>query len=141
MKKPLLVAVIAAALLAVGVVFVAVSNTGAPAGGSGPAASFEIEKYTPQAVSEAPDGEKVVLFFHATWCSTCKLLADDIVANADQVPDDVRILLVDYDSSTELKQRYGVAVQHTLVQVNSDGDPLETWRLTRTLDELLSDLS
>ena len=103
-------------------------------------ASAAFQEYTPEAVSSAAADETVVLFFHATWCSTCKLLADDIAANADSVPDDVRILLVNFDTATELKQRHGVTLQHTLVQVDSTGEAVEQWHLTRTLDDLLESL-
>ena len=52
----------------------------------------------------------------------------------------MRILLVDFDTATDLKQKYGVTLQHTLVQVDSSGEAIEQWHLTRTLDELLDSL-
>lgn len=108
---------------------------------SSAAGASAFEPYTPEAVASAADTDAVVLFFHATWCPTCKQLADDIRANIDQVPTDVRILLVDYDTATDLKQKYGVTLQHTLVQVDSAGNALGTWNGTPTLDELLSQLT
>ena len=97
--------------------------------------------YSPEAVSSATDDDKVVLFFHAQWCATCKLLSDDISANIDRIPQDVRILVVDFDSQTALKQKYGVAQQHTLVQVTRDGELVAKWTLSRTLDDLISRIS
>lgn len=130
---------ITVAVAASAVLFVQSTATGpTPVTAGGASASFR--EYTPEAVSSATADEKVVLFFHATWCSTCKLLADDIAANADSIPDDVQILLVDFDTATDLKQRHGVTLQHTLVQIDSNGDALEQWHLTRTLDELLDSL-
>jgi thioredoxin 1 len=140
MRKPILTLLIAAVVVAAGAGSFALWNSSAPSETTAAEASGALQEYTPEAVASASPGDTVVLFFHATWCPTCKQLADDIRANADDVPDDVRILLVDYDTATELKQKYGVTLQHTLVQVNSDGDPLGTWHLTRTLDELLNDL-
>ena len=141
MRRPMSAIVVAAVIVvAAGAASFAVWNASVPSAITASEASGALQEYTPEAVASASSDDRVVLFFHAKWCSTCKLLADDIRANADDVPDDVHILLVDYDTATELKQMYGVTLQHTLVQVNADGDPLGTWHLTRTLDELLADL-
>ncbi|MET3206516.1 MULTISPECIES: thioredoxin domain-containing protein [unclassified Arthrobacter] len=96
--------------------------------------------YTPEAVSSASESEKVILFFHATWCSTCKLLASDIEANAASIPAGVKILKVDYDSETALKQKYGVTLQHTLVQVKPDGSQIAKWSLSRDLNALVKEI-
>lgn len=123
-----------------GAVFFAQWTASDPAPVSAAGSSTSFQGYTPEAVSSARADQKVVLFFHATWCSTCKVLADDIAANVGSIPDDVRILLVDFDTATDLKQRHGVTLQHTLVQVDANGDAVEQWHLTRTLDELLDSL-
>ncbi len=141
MKKPLAIVLVLAVAAATAVVALGVVNATAPASVTTPTTSDRFTSYTPEAVSSATSDDQVVLFFHATWCSTCKLLADDITANADAIPDNVRILLVDYDTATALKQRYGVTLQHTLVQVDASGTALGTWHLTRTLDELLDELN
>ena len=140
MKKRTPIIVVAGVAVAAGAILLAQSTTTdpAPVTAASPSASFQ--EYTPEAVASATTDETVVLFFHATWCSTCRLLADDITANADSIPDDVQILLVDFDTATDLKQRYGVTLQHTLVQVDSNGDAIEQWHLTRTLDALLDSL-
>ncbi|MET3141645.1 UNVERIFIED_ORG: thiol-disulfide isomerase/thioredoxin [Arthrobacter sp. UYEF2] len=91
-------------------------------------------------VSSASESEKVILFFHATWCSTCKLLASDIEANAASIPAGVKILKVDYDSETALKQKYGVTLQHTLVQVKPDGSQIAKWSLSRDLNALVKEI-
>lgn len=140
MRKAISALAIAAVVVAAGAGAFALWNPSAPPAITATEASGALQEYTPEAVASASSDDRVVLFFHARWCATCKVLADDIRASADDVPDDVRILLVDYDTATELKQKYGVTLQHTLVQVNADGDPLGTWHLTRTLDELLNDL-
>ena len=120
------------------------TGTGAGAGaGTEPAplaATAPFRDYSPEAVAMASATDKVVLFFHAKWCSTCKLLSDDITANVDAIPENVRILLVDFDTETALKQRYEVTLQHTLVQVSAEGDEIASWNLTPTLDSLLSQL-
>ncbi len=117
----------------------AAPDTGQPtAPGTAQAGTFTA--YTPEAVSSASASEKVVLFFHATWCSTCKLLASDIEANAANIPAGVKILKVDYDSETALKQKYGVTLQHTLVQVQPDGSQIAKWSLSRDLNALVQEI-
>ncbi len=116
----------------------ATDASGSAAAGTAQAGSFTA--YSPEAVSSASETDKVVLFFHATWCSTCKLLASDIEANAANIPAGVKILKVDYDSETALKQKYGVRLQHTLVQVRPDGSQIATWNLSRDLDAVLKEI-
>ena len=140
MNKRTSIIVVAGVAVAAGAIFLAQSTATDPARLTAAGSSASFQEYTPEAVSSATADETVVLFFHATWCSTCKLLADDITANADSIPDDVQILLVDFDTATDLKQRYGVTLQHTLVQVDSNGDAIEQWHLTRTLGELIDSL-
>ncbi|QYF89123.1 MULTISPECIES: thioredoxin domain-containing protein [Arthrobacter] len=115
----------------------AAAGAGQPAG---TAQAGTYTPYTPEAVSSASETDKVVLFFHATWCSTCKLLASDIEANAANIPAGVKILKVDYDSETALKQKYGVTLQHTLVQVRPDGSQIAKWNLSRDLNALVKEI-
>ncbi len=117
----------------------AAPDSGQPAA-AGTAQAGSFTAYTPEAVSSASESEKVVLFFHATWCSTCKLLASDIEANAANIPAGVKILKVDYDSETALKQKYGVTLQHTLVQVQPDGSQIAKWSLSRDLNALVQEI-
>ena len=60
-----------------------------------------------------------VLFFHAPWCPQCRALEEDILASG--VPDGVTILKVDFDSRQDLRQKYGVTLQTTLVTVDEAG--------------------
>jgi len=139
MNRRIIAIAIAATIVTGGAVVLAQSQPTGP----GPApvsASAAYRDYSPEAVSTASADDKVILFFHAQWCSTCKLLSDDITANIDRIPDNVRILHVDYDTATTLKQRYEVTLQHTLVQVGADGDKIASWHLTPTLDALLDEL-
>lgn len=95
--------------------------------------------YSPDKLAMASEG-KVVLFFKASWCPTCRALDANLKQNLQHIPADVTILEVDYDSATELKQRYGVTVQHTLVQVDESGNKLAMWNGSPTLDSLISKL-
>jgi len=78
----------------------------------------------------------VVLFFNAEWCSTCKKARDNIEADLAGIPPDLTIVVVDFDTANELRQRYGVTVQHTFVQIDADGNELAKWSGSVTADEI-----
>lgn len=72
-------------------------------------------------------GKTKILFFHANWCPTCKAAQEDILANIDQIPEDVVIIKTDYDTQTELKNKYGITYQHTYVITDDQGNELKKW--------------
>lgn len=71
----------------------------------------------------AKDG-KTVLFFHAKWCPSCKALDSSLTKS---VPAGLQVVKVDYDAAKDLKKKYGVTTQHTLVQVDASGKQLKKW--------------
>jgi thioredoxin 1 len=82
----------------------------------------------------------VVLFFHASWCPTCQRAEKNLEADPAAIPTDLTIVKVDYDSSSEMKQQYGVTVQHTFVQVDESGTQLTKWTGSNTADEISNKL-
>lgn len=97
------------------------------------------EAYTPEKLARAETGD-VVLFFHASWCPSCRGLNSDIEKNLSAIPPEVSILKVDYDTETELKKKYGVTYQHTLVQVDKDGNLIKKWSGSPKLSSLVSEI-
>lgn len=93
--------------------------------------------YTEMDIAFANNG-KVVLFFAASWCPTCIKLEADIKNNVSDLNDNLLILRVDYDSNPELKTKYGITYQHTLVQVDQNGKELSKWYGSVDLDSLQS---
>lgn len=85
-------------------------------------------------------GDKVVLFFHASWCPTCRAADSGIAGGARQIPDDVVVLKVDYDQEKGLKRKYGVLYQHTFVQLAFDRSAVTTFSGSRTVPAILSNL-
>jgi thiol-disulfide isomerase/thioredoxin len=83
---------------------------------------------------------KVVLYFHAPWCPTCQALDKNINANLDSIPAKTIIVKTDYDSSNELKKKYGVTYQHTLVQVDSSGSKIKKWSGSPELKDLTAEI-
>lgn len=97
------------------------------------------EAYSAEKISRADTGD-VVLFFHASWCPSCRGLNSNIDANLKSIPIGVSILKTDYDKETELKKKYGVTYQHTLVQVDKNGNMIKKWSGGSTLTNLLSQI-
>jgi thiol-disulfide isomerase/thioredoxin len=89
--------------------------------GSETAGSFV--DYSPELVSSTP-GEKL-LFFHAPWCPQCQELEADIEEAG--VPDGVTVFKVDYDSNQDLREKYGVTIQTTVVKVDDQGEAIESY--------------
>ena len=97
--------------------------------------------YSASKVAQAlAQGQHVVLFFHADWCPTCKLLHDDLMTMKDSRPSTLAIFKVEYDTATELKTTYSIVKQHTLIKL--DKQELETKRNTTatTFDQLWKEL-
>ncbi|MCH9816165.1 MAG: thioredoxin family protein [Actinomycetia bacterium] len=69
------------------------------------------------------DNTEVVLFFNASWCPTCNEAVESIENTG--VPEGVTIVSVDFDSSQDLKQQYGVTQQHTFVQLDENGNEVQ----------------
>src|SRR3990167_6169147 len=72
-------------------------------------------------------GYKVVLFFHAPWCPFCKAANAEFISRANEIPAGVTVLKTNYDSNTELKQKYGVTYQHTFVQIDNNENQVSKW--------------
>jgi thiol-disulfide isomerase/thioredoxin len=98
------------------------------------------EAYAPEKLARAETGD-VVLFFHASWCPTCHGLNTDIEKNLEAIPPEVTILKLDYDKESELKKKYAVTYQHTLVQVDKDGNMIKKWSGSPTLSSLVAQIN
>jgi thiol-disulfide isomerase/thioredoxin len=70
-------------------------------------------------------GGDVVLFFNASWCPTCQEAQRNLEASG--VPEGLTVVKVDYDSSSDLRKKYGVTIQHTFVQIDEEGNKVAKW--------------
>lgn len=70
---------------------------------------------------------KTVLFFNASWCPSCKEADDQFKSEEKEIPKDVTVVSVDYDQNASLRQKYGVTIQDTFVQIDKDGKQLKKW--------------
>jgi thioredoxin 1 len=95
------------------------------------------EAYASEKLSRAATGD-VILFFHASWCPSCRGLNASIEQGLSDIPAGVTILKTDYDKETELKKKYGVTYQHTMVQVDEAGNLIKKWSGSPSLAALLA---
>ncbi len=101
---------------------------------SGPGSYITLADYdADKSAYASPD---VVLFFNAAWCSTCREARDNIESDLAGIPSDLTIVVVDFDTATDLRQKYGVTVQHTFVQIDAEGTELAKWSGSVTADEI-----
>ncbi len=80
-----------------------------------------------KAAFDAAKSMKRVLFFHATWCPSCRATDADIVTQQGDIPEDVVIFKADYDKEVALKKQYGIISQHSFVLTDSSGKALKKW--------------
>lgn len=79
--------------------------------------------YSETAVSTT-SGTKI-LFFHASWCPQCRAL--DTSIKTGTIPSGVTIIKTDYDTNQELRKKYGVTIQTTLVKIAADGSLIKKY--------------
>lgn len=73
---------------------------------------------------QATEGRRI-LFFYAPWCPQCQALDADIRASA--VPEGATIFKTDYDTNQALRQKYGVTIQTTLVEIDENGNEIKKY--------------
>ena len=66
-----------------------------------------------------------IIFFYAPWCPECRAFKEAI--QAETIPDGTQILEADFDSSTDLKKKYGVTLQSSFVRVDNSGELQSKW--------------
>ena len=83
--------------------------------------------YSPENLAIAQERGRVVLYFWASWCPTCRVLDRELSERGDELPEGVTLLQVNYDTERELRAQYAITQQHTLVEIDSDGDEVRKW--------------
>ena len=79
------------------------------------------QDYSESAVAAAlKEGKKVALFFHAPRCPSCRSLNKELTADIATLPANTVVFKTDYDSTSDLKKKYGVTSQHTIVTIDAN---------------------
>jgi thiol-disulfide isomerase/thioredoxin len=92
----------------------------------------EYLNYTEAQYTELLGNEPFLLYFHATWCSTCNRVKGEIEADLANFPKGSKILQADFDSELELKEKYGIQVQTTFAVINKNGEHVDTLAVPTT---------
>ena len=77
----------------------------------------------------------IVLFFAATWCPACK--SADKNFSSENIPENLNILKLDYDSNTDLRKKYELTSQHTFVQVDNEWNMIKKWMGSRNVEDIV----
>lgn len=84
--------------------------------------------YSPAKLTQfLEEHKRVILFFQASWCSTCANTDKNLKTNFALLPEDVVILRVNFDADKDLVRTYNVVIQDTLVYVDEDGKTIKSW--------------
>lgn len=109
--------------------------------------SQQVSAYLPyqSGLLQANADKRRILFFYASWCSTCRPANAEFEKRVGELPEGVVVIRVNYnDPDTDVEERalasqYGVTYQHTYVELDPAGDKVQTWN-GGSVDELLAKL-
>jgi thiol-disulfide isomerase/thioredoxin len=80
------------------------------------AQALEIKPYAAAAFAEAQKADRpVALHFHADWCPTCRAQEKSLQTLSSEAGLDLTVLVANYDDEKDLKRRFNVRGQSTLV--------------------------
>lgn len=91
-----------------------------------------------ETMSGSIDSEKItVLDFYAPRCPSCRTAHKNILDQVSQLPTNLQILNVDYDSNKDLRQQYGVTSQHTFVLIDRKGNKIKSIQWLNHVSEIV----
>jgi len=80
------------------------------------------------------------LFFHADWCTTCQAMEKDIYNNINKLPKGSIIFKVNYDTAYDLKEKYKVLTQTTVIFFDGKGNIIDR-KINPGIDRIIKSLS
>ncbi len=98
--------------------------------------------YSEQNFAASQKFGRTLLFFAATkWCSNCAALDAEIKKRNSELPKDITVLKVDYDSDRETKVKYAVTQQTTMVLLYKNGKEEKRWIGTGSFSDLIQNIN
>lgn len=85
------------------------------------------EWYTPDTLAQAQAKGRTFLLFWVPWCSSCSALDVELERRSAELPPDVTVLKINMDHDKSLLSKYGVTIQHTLVEIDAQGNEVQKW--------------
>ncbi|MBL4694152.1 thioredoxin family protein [Candidatus Gracilibacteria bacterium] len=93
-----------------------------------PAFATQYLEYSESTLTTSLAKGPVLLNFHADWCPSCVALTKELQKEISQaIPANMTILEVDYDTEKELKKIWEIRLQHTLIQLDQQGNEVTRW--------------
>lgn len=80
----------------------------------------------------------IVIAFLATWCPAC--VNADKNLSSETISEWLTILKADYDTYTDLRQKYWVTSQHTFVQVDNTWKMINKWSWSKNSEDILKNI-
>jgi thiol-disulfide isomerase/thioredoxin len=115
------------------------SQSSVPAVESVASSSDRYQPYSSGVLAKT-SGNRRVLYFYASWCPTCHPADADFVKNESDIPEDVRVIRINYndedtsEEETALAAQYKITYQHTFVQIDAQGNVITQWNGGQTAD-------
>jgi len=83
--------------------------------------ALDIQPYSAAALTQAQQADKpVALHFHADWCPTCRAQTSALQQLKSEKGLDITVLVANYDTEKDLKRRFNVRAQSTLVVLHGE---------------------
>ena len=83
--------------------------------------------------------ENIVLFFHATWCPSCKAFEEKVLS--ENIPEDILILKVDFDKANDLRKKYNILTQTSFILIDSDWNLINRWIWSRNISDIIKKIN
>lgn len=78
--------------------------------------ALELKPYTAAAFTQAQQaGKPLAVLFHADWCPTCRAQEKTLKEMQSESGLDLTVFVADYDTEKDLKRKFGVRAQSTLI--------------------------
>ncbi len=85
--------------------------------------ALDFKPYSKGALAEVQSaGKPVALHFHADWCSTCRVQQKVLQSLSTEQGLDLTVLVANYDTEKDLKRRFNVRTQSTLVVLHGSNE-------------------
>ena len=83
--------------------------------------ALDIQPFSVDALTQAQKANKpVALHFHADWCPTCRAQTKVMQDLKSEAGLDLTVLVANYDTEKDLKRRFNVRAQSTLVVLHGE---------------------
>ena len=96
------------------------------------------QNYSEELVKNAWNRD-IVLFFHADWCPTCKAFEKKVLS--ENIPDNLLILKVDFDTNTKLRKKYNILTQTSFAYIDKNWNLIKRWIWAKSVEDVLEKIN